>query len=315
MNTHTPDEQTYSSPPLRPFFGEVHEIYVSMAWSDVLSCGASLTMVWGVWRKGWALLCRILKPTALLTITSTVAVFLARRAREDGFTAFCRSSSRILWPHELSSAICNFHPQAFVKHILGGARKSIGHFWRTMPRRPGLETRAGWDRFAVPVGAHGDGVAVSNTRGAGSKSVDTLSWTSLLSSSPTRFSSYLIFFCFSQVAKKTGVGANWKEVWKKLARSFQILYSGVWPPTTMDGGPEARMGTPLARGFWGVVYINKGDLEWLAGHFQVAHPSSRFPCALCQCSNLGHGRDEFPWTDANDNPPWEPTCWTDEASM
>ena len=256
---------------------------------------------------------RILKPTSLATMTSTVVVFLQRKAMEGGFASFLRTRTRVLWPHQLFSAIYEFHPQAFAKYVLGGSAENVTKFWRTMPRRRGVDDRVGWDRFCIPLGAHGDGVAISNARGPGVKIADTLSWTSLLSTAPTRFSSYLIYFCFSHVAKKTGLGATWSSFWKLLARSFRILFSGIWPATTMDNEPEPKAGRPLAGGFYGLVYINKGDLDWLAGHFKVSHASSRYPCTLCGCSNLGNNLDVAPWSDTNDRPSWEPTCWTGEA--
>ena len=231
-----------------------------------------------------------------------------------GWYGFLRTKTQVLWPHELFSAIYNFHPTAFVRFILGGGQEVVRNFWRRMPTRRGLRSRVGWDQWCVPLGLHGDGVAISNIRGAGQKVLDTLSWSSLLSTAPTRYSSYLIYFCFSHIQKKGGFANTWRAFWKKLARSFQILYSGVWPETTLEGAPEPRSGTPLAGGFWGVLYVNKGDLDWMSGHFNLAHSSSRYPCALCGCSNLGSGRDVYPWTDVRDVPTWEETCWTDEAS-
>ena len=152
---------------------------------------------------------RILKPTSLATMTSTIVVFLMRKAMEGGFSGFMRTRTRVLWPHEVFVAIYEFHPRAFAKFILGGGPAQVQEFWRTMPSRRGLESRIGWQRWCVPLGLHGDGVAISNTRGAGSKTIDTLSWTSLLSSAATRFSSYLIYFCFTHIAKRTGLASTW----------------------------------------------------------------------------------------------------------
>ena len=215
-----------------------------------------------------------------------------------------------LWPHELFSALYQFHPAAFAKYILGGGPRHLQQFWRMMPARSGIQDIAGWQRWFVPLGLHGDGVSVSNIRGAGSKCVDTLSWTSLLSSAPTRFSTY---FCFKHLAKPTGLAATWASFWRKLALSFRILFSGLWPARTVEGEPEPRKGQYLAGGYRGVLYINKGDLDWMAGHFKLPHAASKYPCGLCQCSNLGSGVDTFPWTDPNNRPSWETTCWTDEA--
>ena len=81
----------------------------------------------------------------------------------------------------------------------------------------------------------------------------------------------------------------------------------------MEGAPEPRAGTPLAGGWYAVLYVNKGDLEWMASHFGLARTTSRSPCILCRCSNLGREDEEFPWTDVNDPPSWERTAFTDEV--
>ena len=257
---------------------------------------------------------RILQPTGLATLTSTISLFLWRRVRQDGFNAFIRTRTSVLWPHELLAAIFEFHPRAFARYILGGGPDRVQEFWRTMPPRRGLGRRPGWQRWCIPLGLHGDGVAVAHTRGKGAKTADTLSWSSLLSSAATRFSSYLIFFVYHHITKNQGLATTWGSLWHKLAQSFQIIFNGVWPATTLDGSPEPRSGQQLAGGFWGVLYVNKGDLDWMAGHFKLPHASSNYPCALCQCSNLGHGQDIHPWTDTNNQPSWEETCWTDQAA-
>ena len=176
-----------------------------------------------------------------------------------------------------------------------------------------MQTRAGWRNYCVPLGLHGDGVAVTNVRAKSSKTAETLSWTSLLNSGPTRLSYYLIWFVFAHTAKKEGFGKTWVSFWRKLVESFRILWEGVWPDTKLDGSPEPRAGQPLAGGYWATVYVNRGDLEWAAGHFGLPRTTSVRPCALCACTNYGQGRDRLPWTDCNDPPLWEPSCFSDEV--
>ena len=242
---------------------------------------------------------RIIKPTGLASITSSVLLFLWRKTMQAGVEGFLKSRQSVLWPHEMFAALWNFNQTAFFKWILGGNQGKVVEWWQTMPTRQGLRARPGWNRWCVPLGLHGDGVAAANVRGSASKTIDVLSWSSLLSSGPTRFTTYLIYFAFTHTVKKTGLAMTWTAFWKKLTLSFRILWSGVWPATTMTGAPEPRAGTPLAGGFYGLLYNNKGDLDWMAGHFKLAHGSSRQPCSLCKCTNLGAGRDEFPWTDVN----------------
>ena len=77
-----------------------------------------------------------------------------------------------------------------------------------MPTRQGLRVRPGWNRWCVPLGLHGDGVSVVNVRGSVSKTIDVLSWSSLLSSGPTSFTSYLVYFAFTHTVKKTGLATT-----------------------------------------------------------------------------------------------------------
>ena len=55
---------------------------------------------------------------------------------------------------------------------------------------PGLSARVNWRNRRVPLALHGDGVAVTNIRGVSSKTVEVLSWTSLLGSGKTRLSTF-----------------------------------------------------------------------------------------------------------------------------
>ena len=133
------------------------------------------------------------------------------------------------------------------------------------------------------------------------KSWMCISWTSLLARGQTRMTTYLVWFSFAHLARKEGFEATWPSFWKKLCLSLQALWAGTWPDS----------GEPLAGGYYAIVYINRGDLDWMAGHFHLRHPSSNFPCSLCGCSK--NEEEQQPWTDCNTVPSWLASCWTDEA--
>ena len=258
---------------------------------------------------------RIFKATALGTLKSTVVVALLRSKLATTMNDFTHVRNRVIWPHELFSALYNLHFTAFTEHILGGSDANIARFWETMPSRPGMDSRrqSQWKHRCVPLALHGDGVSITNIRGASSKTIDCLSWSSLLSTGPTRFTCYLIWFCFSHLSKKTGFGSTWKVFWRQLGASLRALWTGLWPAQTMEGHPEPRAGTPLAGGYCAIIYVNKGDLDWMSAHFGLPHSSSLQPCALCECSNRGRGLDVMPWTDVNNPPSWERSRRSDEA--
>ena len=254
---------------------------------------------------------RILKPTEFTAIAGSVRVFLLRRTLANGLETWVRVNSSVLWPHEMWAGLWSFHPGAFLKFILGGRVENVEDFWRTMPRREGMDT-AGWEKQAVPIALHGDGVAVANVRGVSSKCADTWSWTSLLSTGHTKLTHYFIWFTFSHLAKKSGFATTWKSFWWKLSESLRCLRTGKWPDRTMQGLPEARAGQDLAGGFWGVLYVVRGDLEWMSKHFGMPTSTSAQPCALCGAGNTG-AAGEVPWTDVNYPPRWAELCWTDEV--
>ena len=230
--------------------------------------------------------CRILKPQSLEALSSTVQVPMFR-AKQPTTMSYQMTTTSVLWPHELFAWMWEKHHSAFVKNILGGSAANIEEFWKHMPERPGMRRGFLNKKWCIPIAIHGDGVAVSNIRGKASKQVDCISWSSLLAKGQTRFTTFLVWFCFSHLVKKQGFGSTWTSFWKKLCLSLQALWHGVWP------ADHPLAGQPLAGGYYAVVYVTRGDLDWMAAHFQLRHPGSARPCALCQCTNSGPDRLQF----------------------
>ena len=229
-----------------------------------------------------------------------------------GLLGFCMSSSSVIWPHQMFAGLYCFHRAAFDKFILGGST-GVSDFWTHMPPRPQMLHRHDWREHCIPLAIHGDGVSVSNARGKGAKTVDALSWTSLLTSGPSKYTIFLIWLNFRHLTKQHGFCQTWKMFWKRLCQSLMALWAGVWPDTDENGQPHPLAGLPLAGGYWCVLYVVKGDLDFMSGHYHLNHSSSLTPCGLCACTNYGGGQDVVPWTDCNVPPSWERTCWTDEA--
>ena len=93
---------------------------------------------------------RILQPTALASMTSTIVVFLVRSTLASGLQRYVRHSSTVLWPHEIFAGLWSFHPWAFFHYILGDAADNVKHFWKAMPPRPGMTTRPNWRTHCIP---------------------------------------------------------------------------------------------------------------------------------------------------------------------
>ena len=223
-----------------------------------------------------------------------------------------------LLPHKLFSVLFHSLPSAFESSVLGGTAGNVPTFWAAMKdhpvlaSRPELQARPDLDKV-IPIALHGDGVAYQQVRAAGGKSLDVLSWSSLLSRGPTKTNSFLMFLIVKSLVKDFGVGQTWPKVWRVLSWSLKALATGVWPMRNWDNKEfeEGTMdfvkkGTPLAGGFSGVVFVLRSDLEFLALHFKLNHPSSNSPCALCQADRA---MDSKPWTDCRPGAEWRNSCW------
>ena len=226
---------------------------------------------------------------------------------------FFTTDTTTIWPHELFAGIFKHHRAAFQKYILGGQHSNIKDFWKIMPPRAGMTRKARWNELCIPLALHGDGVSVSNIRGKASKSVDAISWTSLLASGPSRLTVFLVWFCMAHLTKRTGFAQTWTGFWRRMCKSLRALWEGVWPTEDMQDQPDPRAGQPLAGGYCAIIYSNRGDLEWLTKHFFLRSVSSTMPCSLCNCTNHGQGRDVVPWTDTNDPPTWLEHCVDDQV--
>ena len=150
-------------------------------------------------------------------------------------------SLTMLLPHKLFSALYHNLNDAFISCLLGGKAANIGQFWSEMQKHPFVMARPQLQNQAavaktVPIAIHGDGVAYMQVKGTQGKTLDTLSWSSLLSSQgATKTTNYLMFCMVKNVAKDQGQFQTWPRVWKALCWSLQVLSSGYWPMTNWDG--------------------------------------------------------------------------------
>ena len=225
---------------------------------------------------------------------------------------------QFLLPHKLFAYIYASMPSAFLSSLLGGDLANLDKFWEAMKdhpyvlRRPQLLHRSDLKKV-VPIAIHGDGVGYMRTRGAGGKSLDVLSWSSLLSHGATKVCSFLMFLVVKSVTRDTGFEQSWPKVWRILCWSLQALAAGTWPMKNWEGKDfdESSFdfklkGTPLAEGYAAIVFVLRSDLEYLANHFGLHSPSSNTPCCLC-CAD--RQMDSLPWTDVRQSAKWRATTW------
>ena len=230
---------------------------------------------------------------------------------------------QFLLPHKLFANLYRSLPNAFTASILGGSPDNILAFWTAMQHHPIVTSRPHLQnmeqvKMKVPIGIHGDGVAYMQVRGAGSKSLDALSWSSLLTKGATKVSSFLMILLVKSVVKDTGVMQSWPRIWRILCWSLEALAQGTSPTHNWDHAEfedkesiDYKMrGSPLAGGYSAMVFVLRADLDFLANHFGLNSPASNKPCCLCQADREMQSR---PWTDCRPSAAWWATCWTPEA--
>ena len=76
------------------------------------------------------------------------------------------------------------------------------------------------------------------------------------------------------------------------------VYGRLYTPT--DGELYDLRRTPLAGGFFAVVWVVQADLDWLRNVLGLGGT-----CFLCEAD-----RDGLPWTDCRRNASWIPTTYT-----
>ena len=228
----------------------------------------------------------------------------------------------MILPHKLFSMLYHHRPAAFQSSVLGGGPGNIRAFWRAMKDHPLVQSnpalRAREDLFkVVPLGIHGDGVNYQQIK-AGSKSLEVLSWSSLLSKAPTKVDCFLIFLIVKSVVTVSGFMKTWPRVYKVLIWSLEALACGTWPTLDWEGrawedatsNDFIKQGQPLAEGYCGLLFVLRSDLDFLANHYGLNHPSSNNPCVLCRADRT---MGSAPWTDCRSSASWRATIWTSEG--
>ena len=99
---------------------------------------------------------------------------------------------------------------------------------------------------------------------------------------------------------------------KRLAWSFYWLFVGQWPDKDEDGNPftpgsadAAKAKTDLAGGFYGCLWIVRGDMEYMCKAWGFPSPNGVKRCAHCLADTRA-----LPWTDVRPDALWRATTWT-----
>jgi hypothetical protein len=234
----------------------------------------------------------------------------------------------ICYPHAFFAALYKCHKEEFVRRMLGGNPANVGLFWEAMAKRPAhpsyephpmhAHPRFNHREKGVALSLHGDGVACIACGKQWARTVETISWSSVLSEPAT---SSVVNFIFCMVFKSClvkGPISTMSVLWKNFIWSLYWLYQGVWPDRDpdgilyieADGGKYERRLTPLAGGYFGVLWNTQFDLECGRDFIELAdYTSGQGPCSLCRCND-----STVEWTDCRRHRAvWLSTIWTNAS--
>ena len=261
---------------------------------------------------------RIAGATSLATSWSAVSVLLKV---PNNPVEHSRLDTKIILPHVFFSKLWEEKRTSFYQGLLGQDDGSlVKAFWKAMADTPMFAAKhAAWaskghnlDKV-IPLAVHGDGVTYQNVGRTNSKTLEVLSWTSLLSQECTIKTTFIICMIPKHLNKDSGISPTWQTLWRQLVWSFNALFEGLWPAKDWRGcdwpagSPEAaKANSPLADGWAGIIYLVRGDLEWMTSHHKLGNHRTNTPCALCPCNS----DDSMPWTDCSFAARWRKSIWT-----
>ena len=213
----------------------------------------------------------------------------------------------IILPHVWFATMFQKYPHAFKQRVCPSRAKLLA-FWNEMEDHPQMNghpmrDRPNWRSCCIPLSIHGDGVPVTGCGKSWAKTWDIFSWMSLLGSGSTTEFNFLIWGIWSQMRARNTAVPTIKTFWKIVCWSLRVMYIGRWPFFDWEGRPMtnpidvARAGTPLAgtetHFFFCVLWILKGDLEYLWKELGLPNCGSNMPCCYCPANTTTYPMYEF----------------------
>ena len=222
----------------------------------------------------------------------------------------------MLLPHKLFHIMFTHNRSEFIYRLCGGSIENITLFWEDMRGHPSYpdhqlhrHRKFDFKTKGIPLRLHGDGVTPIACGQIWAQSVQALSWSSCLSPRiGSWITNFLIIFIYESMIVQD---QTMEVVFAQLAWSLYWLERGEWPDRCFRGilyttGIDfARKGTPLAGGFFGILWIIRNDLEWIVKRLRVPDYRSN-DCILCPAGNYC----DLPWSDCRTAALWIPRTWT-----
>lgn len=239
-----------------------------------------------------------------------------------------RSPFGFMLPHVMFSFLFNNQKSTFMQKM-AGVTESISNmgdkletFWREVVKRKDpriirhpMCLRTGWMRRAIPLVIHGDAVPVIRVGKPGTRSLDCISFQSLLAFGPSLSIKFLMFSIFDK-SKLKGFPNRTDtmiEVWKILMHSFVALFEGKHPAADHNKKAWTHLSSDALladtflcsedESFFGVIWSITGDLDWYAKDLMLNNYNSVLPCPY---DPVGTNKEKPMWpTNFNKNAPWK----------
>ena len=170
-------------------------------------------------------------------------------------------------------------------------------------------------KFGIPISMHGDGTPTTGLGKAWGKMADGISWHSCLCrAGQSKANNFIIIMMLDALLISKAAGNITQEsMWTEICWSLYWCFQGVHPDRNAAGvlyrpcDPEyANRLTPLAGGFFLILWVLSGDLDFMWKRMKLANPSTAAePCSCC-----GTNSTAVPWTDWRVNALWVARRWT-----
>lgn len=236
-------------------------------------------------------------------------------------------SHSFLLPHIVFSYMYHHCRPKFNAIFLGNrTQQEMTTFWKTViqrkdPRiiRHPMAQRSDWMMWAIALALHGDAVPVIGVGKSNTRSLDAYSMHGVWAVGSTIQIKVLLYSIFEQ-CKVQGHDFDtdtMQAVWRLLVWSFEVLFSGYHPKKDQYGHPwpigssERKLAddnTPLAGGYFGVIWLIKGDLDHYAKNLKIANYRTNKPCNYCPADRGADIGMQF--TNFNDNASWKNMLYT-----
>ena len=269
----------------------------------------------------------------------TVKVPMKSLKRKDGEQIEVDADLSFHAPHLVFEALYKNFPASFFRRFTGPGSQDDPEaanraFWASVldddPRKQAIldvalrrdgvvDEHVLWGKTCA-IDIHGDEVPINKMK------LDVTSWSGTQSAGLSTIDSKILIV---GLLNRCMAGRTTMVAWNVILWSLLALQSGLHPRFDWEGTPwpagsheAAVAGSYLAAGFCAVIWLIKGDMDWIANSLGLEHYGAKLPCPWCRCNTVQDANEEWamfwneipkPWNDWGDDAAWQRTIWTNVA--